>query len=897
MIYNFPILAVFGIDDVIWFLIYVAITVGISYGIAALTAKKPKSPDGPPPGTLDIPTVAEGASFPVIFGMPKRLEGYLIAWWGDIKVHEVATRKSGQHITLGYDYLVGMHILLCHGPIDGVKQIYVGDELAWPNHDDKTELASDNTATLTIDQPNLFGGNKKEGGVEGDIDIQYGGSSQTPNTYLAQKMSPCSGALVGTHSTSDTTISIDGLPANREFLAGDSFVIAGNSQVYTITEDATANGSGAVTLTVTPGLVQNYSNNAKVTFSIDISASRGLVGVILKQVNTGMSPYPKPWSFLVKRTGVLDDGSTQWYSAKADISGDMNPVHIIRECMTNNRWGLKHSTGMFDDTVWQAAADTLYTEGFGLSATWDGSKEIEEFIADILKHINAILYQQHSDGKFVLKLIRDDYDIDDLDTYDDATIASVEDFTRGSYGLIPDVVNVKFFDIYKNETASVSVHDIAVMDVQGGRSIPLDADYRYVTKAALASKIAARERHQATAFPATMTIKGNRAMSSIHPGSVFILKWPILGIDQMVIRVVEANYGSLQDGIVTLKCIEDIFSTQSAIYSTPPDTGWISPISNPSASPANLLIETPFYDIVQKNGVSIASSLNSDAGYMTVSAKRPTDDAFAYELLVRDSLTGAFASVGQNGFTPNGLLTANLLLNADDAEIELSEADNLDAVQIGDYAVIGDEFVLVKDVDAANDTVTIARGVLDTVPVEHTAGDMIWFVGSMSAFYNREYVDGDQPGVKILPITAKGTFAEASATAVNASALDSRAARPYAPGNVKINNVSYPASFSGAPTITWTHRDRTQQTSAIVEHSAASIGPESGTTYTLKIYGDGGTLKRTVTGITAATYTYLDADEKADNGGNLNSSLRFELWSVRDGLDSWQKYDITVNRA
>jgi len=129
--------------------------------------------------------------------------------------------------------------------------------------------------------------------------------------------------------------------------------------------------------------------------------------------------------------------------------------------------------------------------------------------------------------------------------------------------------------------------------------------------------------------------------------------------------------------------------------------------------------------------------------------------------------------------------------------------------------------------------------------------------------------------------------------------MDSRQVRPYPPGDFKIDGVSYPTTFSGEPVLTWKHRNRLLQTAYIIEHSDSSITPvETGQDYTLEIYGDGaGTPTRTVTGITAETYTYADADERSDNGGNLFTTIRFVLKAVRDGYDSWQSYDITVTRV
>ncbi len=53
---------------------------------------------------------------------------------------------------------------------------------------------------------------------------------------------------------------------------------------------------------------------------------------------------------------------------------DMNPAHIIRECLTEP-WGLGYTDSDIDDDAFMSAADALYNEGMGISLLWD--REVE----------------------------------------------------------------------------------------------------------------------------------------------------------------------------------------------------------------------------------------------------------------------------------------------------------------------------------------------------------------------------------------------------------------------------------------------------------------------------------------------------------------------------------------
>lgn len=160
---------------------------------------------------------------------------------------------------------------------------------------------------------------------------------------------------------------------------------------------------------------------------------------------------------------------------------------------------------------------------------------------------------------------------------------------------------------------------------------------------------------------------------------------------------------------------------------------------------------------------------------------------------------------------------------------------------------------------------------------------------------------GEAVEVRILPSTSKGRL-ELAAAPINTITTVGRMMRPYPPGNVQVNGSRWPVSIGATDEleITWAHRDRRLQTVSLNRQDEGNIGPEVGTTYTLRIYGETGILLRTVTGLTGTRYTYLAADEQTDSDftpARLNTALRFELESVRDGLVSLNKWDLTIARA
>ena len=82
--------------------------------------------------------------------------------------------------TIGYQYFIGMHMILCHGPIDCISRIQVDKRTAWEGVEEG--------GTITVDKPTLFGGEEREGGVSGVVDIEMGAPDQGQNPYLLSQL-------------------------------------------------------------------------------------------------------------------------------------------------------------------------------------------------------------------------------------------------------------------------------------------------------------------------------------------------------------------------------------------------------------------------------------------------------------------------------------------------------------------------------------------------------------------------------------------------------------------------------------------------------------------------------------------------------------------------------------
>lgn len=708
---------------------------------------------------------------------------------------------SSKKVTVGYKYYLGMHMILCHGPVDAVTRIEVDGRTAWSG--------SSTGGQITINNPNLFGGEEREGGISGPVDIEMGGPLQGRNSYLQ-------------------------------------------------------------------GLLGN-----------DIPAHRGVLGAVLRQVYVGLNPYLKRWAFWARRINVRQGGIDQWYLARAAIGTDMNPAHIIRECLTDPDWGMGYPETEIDNASFTAAADQLHTEGFGLSLLWDRSVQLDEFIGLVLKHIDASLYVDRTTGRFVLRLARGGYNVNTLTVLDESSVERVTDFKRNTLGELSNSVTIVFWDGTTGKNNSVTVQDIALAARQGA-TVGTTIQYPGITKGSLAAQVAARDLRALSTPLASATIYATRKAAGLNIGDVFVFSWPRFGLVQTVMRVTNVELGSLESNLIKITAIEDIFSLSNAIYAAPPPSEWQNPNNPPAACPQHLVIEAPYWEVVQRAGESQAQAFPSSAAFVVATGVRPSSDATNAKLFTNPTNT-TYEEAGTVDFCPTAVLTAAVTPTA--TTFPIGSGIDLDTVRTGSYAVMGNEILRVTTVSSTS--VTVGRGCLDTVPIEHASGTRIFFADDVFESDGVEYATGETARIKLLPTTGLGTLAEASAPAQTVT-MAQRLARPYPPGRFRINNTPYPDGVRGDQDIivSWNHRDRIQQTATLVDTEASSIGPEPGTTYTVRLLTEAGMVISSVTGVSGTTHTFTLATMGTNYG-----RLRIQLWSVRDGLASRHMHDWLFTRA
>lgn len=842
---------------------------------------------------------------------------------------------SSKKVTVGYRYYMGIHFGICHGPVDAVQKVIVGEREAWIGE-------QSSSGSVAINAGELFGGDKREGGVEGTLDVMMGESTQGVNDYLVSKL----GAIIPAFRGILSAVWRGGLVSSnnpyvkpwafkvRRILQGWSGgtawypeksalpgIACGSSVVDTELAldalDADTVGVNGVTYTLSPfdSLIIEHTTGltyeAVSRWSTDDNPLAGGLpwgcGFNVKTEDSTITAY-KPTMYTtaaaanaaaiaagpVVLTGhtsytifIPDEnppdnrGGLSLRISVAQGTADMNPAHIIYQCLTDTEFGMGYPTTAIDSASFTAVADALYAEGFGLSFEWRQQEIIERFIAMVVDHIGAQLYVRPDTSAFALKLIRADYDRGTLPLYGPNTLVAAENYQRQAWGETVNEITVVYTNPCSGKDESVTVQDAANIATQGA-VVAQTRNYPGLRKASLAHRVALRDLQAASTPLASIRLTATRAAWQVYPGDVFRLSWPEYGIDDVVYRALNVNYGTLTDGKIVIDAVEDVFGLPENTYLVEQPGEWEDPTSEPLPAPARKLLEAPYWDLVRNLSAADMAYVDPLSGYLETLAIRPSGDAINYGIQAR---TGAadYASVGNGDFCPSATVVGALTKTT--TALTLANGVDLDLVETGGYAIIGDEYVLVSAIDAAAGTATVSRGLLDTVPTEHADGARIWFADGDHGFGSTEYADGETVDVKLLPTTGRGTL-DISLAPADSLTMDQRQDRPYPPAKVRFDGVEWPSVIDGSADIvlTWAHRDRTLQTAYLVTQDESSIGPEAGVTYSLEVADAALSLLYSASGLSGTSHTIPEVSLTV-------GLLRLRLWAVRSGLNSWQRHE------
>jgi hypothetical protein len=791
----------------------------VSLVVSYALQPKPQRPKAAAFESFDFPTVEDGTPQIVVFG-DVWLTDWTVLGVGNYRTSDIKVKQKGltgsKNVTTGYRYYMSIHMGLCRG-IDDLVEVRVGDRAVWQN----TLIGTGNKQYIYM--PNLFGGDKGEGGIDGLLTIFKGDFDQA-------------------------------IPGELKWMFGE-----------------------------------------------DVPAYRGIVTFHFDGQICANSPYPKPWSFRVRRATEDWDGSV-WYESKSVIwmkdntIKAMNPAHILYEVQTNSAWGRGFSADQLDLPSFIAAADQLHAEKFGLCLAWRRQDSLKNFIQQVLDQVGGALFIDRTSGLWKLVLIRDNYKADDLKLFDYSTgLLRTEEDNNAATDLATNQTVVTFKNPVNNLEETIRAENVASIQQHG--LISENKSYEGIPTAELAGRIAARDMKISQSSLKKFKLVFDRRAYAIQPADVFRLALPERGIESIVVRAVRVEHNTLTNGEITVTVVQDVFGLPASSYLKDQPSMYEPPNFDPQPILNKAIFEMPFVNLLSEYSLSQLTNELKDYSFIAVAAEKPSSIHLDLEVFSKSLTESEWSSGGHCDYSFTAQIADELKLSAAASVCSLTKIIDKELVTIGSCALINNEIVRVDAIDLIQNTVTLARGCADTVPAAHAVNSRIWFYSESSVTSDSFYTRNQTSEIKLLSATTTGQL-DIDAASADSFTTAARASRPYPPAMLTINGLSYPASIAQLEKVEWRGRNRISQALSVVDQQHAHIDPEAGVTYTLRV------LKKKT--LTAAFILVCELNDlqthKAETGaggtitGDLSDAvaLRFELHSVRDGLSSFTKHAVEV---
>ena len=577
------------------------------------------------------------------------------------------------------------------------------------------------------------------------------------------------------------------------------------------------------------------------------------------------------------------------FDAASGLDRDINPVHIIRESLTNQVWGIGVSESNIDDLSFKRAADVIYAEQMGMSIKWTDSTSINEFVDNIKEHINAQLYLDRVTNKWKLYLIRDDYDVADLISLNESNIRNL-DFERRTLAECVNSVTVTYWDRERAKDSTVTVQDIARIAQQGG-VISQSIDYKGFTNSDLASRVALRDLKTLSSTLASVSFDVDESFSeSWHEGMPFKLSDDSYGLSDAVMRIRTIKRGDGINNTVYVEAIEDSFSSpmQSVVEYVPPIVSGDSTAKNATA----IVFEVPYIELVEQYGqdeVDTKLTNYPDLGYVGMAAIRPNNQHINANLYV-DAGAGYDERTALD-FCPNATLQSKI--GRIESSFEITNVAEFFLLKTNQRIQINDEIMAFVSFDDVTSIITVKRGCFDTVPQSHSVGSKIFGWDNYSGIDDTEYLSGENIQLKALTLTGSDVLGlgEAIAHTLTCSA---RAIRPYPPTNVKINGDYWPKYIDGDFILTWVNRNRLQQTGGeIIGYfdDGVMLEPNTQTLLTVTEFDENHVELSTQNANVTATNTFILSETGMSIGVR---EIEIVLKTMRDGFECTCPFEHTV---
>lgn len=576
-----------------------------------------------------------------------------------------------------------------------------------------------------------------------------------------------------------------------------------------------------------------------------------------------------------------------------EIGPDLNPAHMIYEIMTNADWGRGEPLDRVNIPSLLYAADIFRNEGLGMSFIWTRQKKAGALIQDICNHVDAHFFFDLAIGQWRIKPVRNDYDIDTLPVIEPA-YAQLLRLDRPAWGSTINEIQVQWTNPESEQTETLIIQDDANIGIQGGVINSDSKDYYGFRNQATALFAGQRELQRVSAPMIRAEVALSRHYWNVGPGDAVRLRWPSEALNDVVFRVAKVDRGSRSDEALKASLIQDIFSSPYYQISTAVNQ-WVNPSLSPVPINVAHLGAAPYYLLARLLGDATAQGLEYPSTKLMALISKAADDTRRVDFKTEEiDATGANVFLEMGSVDPQDYcrvdtpLTAQITSTIDLADI----ADALTPFEQGMFLIFVDEVdpnitEVTLLMSVGETSITVRRGVLDTVPRAWAGGSRMWAVRPTTRIIDLTTRPiGSEEKYLFLPVTSLGRLPDASAD-VTLVTPGERAYLPYRPAHPRVGANAGPVVnvSSGATnfTVNWYRRNRLSETGAVLKFDDIDVTPEAGQTTTVRVLNGVGAEVVAYTGEAGTSKVITLAAIGSPSPG---AAFTIELLAVRDGFES-----------
>ncbi|MFH7804025.1 hypothetical protein [Acinetobacter sp. BSP-53] len=567
---------------------------------------------------------------------------------------------------------------------------------------------------------------------------------------------------------------------------------------------------------------------------------------------------------------------------------DINPIHKIREILTDDTAMNKPESSVNDDNFIKAA-DQIFDEGLGVS--WSiTEKSCIDAINELCYHIEAGIRVNRQTGLYEMVLFRDDwFEEDEIHTIAESKIKKGSmQYEITNADEVINQVNVNYYDRKNIKNSSFSISESGLIQTLG-RVNAETVDFPYFMNMRNAEIVA----NWKLKILSTGVLKGSfttgwREARKWNRYDLIRLPWSKRWTGTILVRIMSIKLGGPTSNEVSIEWVEVVPSTGMMNTTIVAD----DPIEKPlPPQPIHYEpFEMPYYLAVMALGqrqVEDELAYESNFGLVGVVAERPQSNSLYAVMMTNNYDEWVRAGSIQYSETAD----SDQFISRTATSFTVKNWKKIANFPVGTLIQCGKEWLtgyfewmVFQGIDPETGVMSVKRGALDTQPQDWDFDLKLYFCGTDVAYDATEYVAGEKVLVSALTTTPSGVLELKGSHSVE---MKARAIRPYPPANVKINDVYFPETLivTNNIVLTWVHRNRAQQTGGVIlGWYDGDVTVEDGVTYSYELVCENVILDSR-SNISANTVTILASVLKP------NKPHKLKLWSVRDGYESYQKFE------